>query len=269
MTVLRLAPHEVKAVNTAIASENKIHDDAVARRFGFAGGLVPGVEVYAYMTHMPVEIFGRDWLERGYGECRFTKPVYDGHSVSVTAISSGGTSLDIEVRSDGFVCASGKAYLPPAESPPSLISIARNSPPPNRPPADERSLAPGTAFGILPFLLTADYAAEYLREIQETHRLYAREQLCHPGIILRLCNWALAQNVVLGPWIHTGSQVQNFSAAQIGDELSVAAHVVQNYERKGHRLVDLDVIAVSNGQRPIARILHTAIYRPRQIEETR
>jgi len=269
MTASRLTPHEVKAVNTAIASENKIHDDAVARRFGFAGGLVPGVEVYAYMTHMPVEVFGRDWLERGYAECRFTKPVYDGHSVSVTATPSDDTCLDIEVRRDGFVCANGKTCLPPRGSPPSLVSIARNSPPTSRPPADERSLAPGTTFGVLPFPLTAAYAAEYLHDIQETHRLYEREQLCHPGIILRLCNWTLAQNVVLGPWIHTGSQVQNFSAARIGDELSVVAHVVQNYERKGHRLVDLDVIAVSNGKRPIARILHTAIYRPRQIEETR
>jgi len=269
MTILRLTPHEVKAVNTAVASENKIHDDAVARRFGFAGGLVPGVEVYAYMVHMPVEVFGRDWLERGYAECRFTKPVYDGHSVSVTATASDDASINIGVCSDGFVCASGKALLPSPVSPPSLVSIERKSPPASRPPADERSLAPGTLLGISPFLLTVDYAAEYLRDIQETNRLYEREQLCHPGIILRLCNWALAQNVVLGPWIHTGSQVQNFSTVRIGDELSVAAHVVQNYERKGHRFVDLDVIAVSNGKRPIARILHTAIYRPRQIEETR
>ena len=50
-TVMR----EVSAYNTAAASDNKIHDDCVARRFGFRGGLVPGVEkVYAYMAHMPV-----------------------------------------------------------------------------------------------------------------------------------------------------------------------------------------------------------------------
>ena len=42
--------YEVRAFNTATASENKIHDDAVARRFGFHGALVPGVEVYAYMA---------------------------------------------------------------------------------------------------------------------------------------------------------------------------------------------------------------------------
>src|SRR5215470_12721764 len=84
MTAAALSPYQVKAVNTATASENKIHDDAVARRFGFGGGLVPGVDVYAYMAHQPVARWGRAWLERGTAECRFQKPVYDGDIATVT-----------------------------------------------------------------------------------------------------------------------------------------------------------------------------------------
>src|SRR5690242_4845445 len=57
-----LAPYRVKAFNTAHDSENKIHDDATAKRFGFGGGLVPGVDVYGYMSHMPVMRWGRAWL---------------------------------------------------------------------------------------------------------------------------------------------------------------------------------------------------------------
>ena len=53
MTESALRPYRVEAFNTAKESDNKIHDDAVARRFGFTGGLVPGVDVYAYMTHLP------------------------------------------------------------------------------------------------------------------------------------------------------------------------------------------------------------------------
>ncbi len=86
----------------------------------------------------------------------------------------------------------------------------------------------------------------------------------HPGILLRLCNWALTQNVVLGPWIHAGSKVQNFVAARIGDELMVRAVITANYERKGHRMVDLDALIVANDQTLVARIAHTAIWRPRQ-----
>jgi len=60
-----LPPYTVVAHNTSSDSENKIHDDAVARRFGFGGGLVPGVDVYAYMAHLPVALWGRAWLARG------------------------------------------------------------------------------------------------------------------------------------------------------------------------------------------------------------
>ena len=35
------APYKVQAYNTARDSENKMHDDTVARRYGFTGGLVP------------------------------------------------------------------------------------------------------------------------------------------------------------------------------------------------------------------------------------
>ena len=74
----------------------------------------------------------------------------------------------------------------------------------------------------------------------------------------------LTQNVVLGPWIHAGSTVRNFAAARVGDELTVRAVVTANYERKGHRMVDLDALILANARTPVARIEHTAIWRPRQ-----
>lgn len=81
----RLETYRVAAYNTAKQSENKMHDDTVARRFGFSGGLVPGVDVFAYMMHVPVARWGRDFLERGLVEARFIKPVYDGETADVDA----------------------------------------------------------------------------------------------------------------------------------------------------------------------------------------
>jgi hypothetical protein len=260
------SPYRVRAFNTAAASENKIHDDTVARRFGFSGGLVPGVEVYAYMTHMAIERWGRAWLDGGDAECRFLSPVYDGKDVEVTAVAVDG-ALAIQVESEGAICANGTASLGgAARSAPQFDRAQIPLPPAARPPADERSLAEGTWLGIHPFRITDAYAAQYLRDVRETSPLYADENLAHPGIMLRLCNQALVQNVVLGPWIHVGSTLRNFSAAKIGDELSVLARVAANYERKGHVFVDLDV-RVEAEDRAIAHILHVAIYRPRQVVE--
>jgi hypothetical protein len=50
--------HVLRARNTATRSENKMHDDAVAASYGFAGGLVPGVDVYAYLCHLPAAEWG-------------------------------------------------------------------------------------------------------------------------------------------------------------------------------------------------------------------
>jgi acyl dehydratase len=258
-----IAPYRVRAFNTAAASENKIHDDTVARRFGFAGGLVPGVEVYAYMTHMALERWGRAWLDRGAVECRFLSPVYDGRIAEVTAAADGNT-LAIRVESEGAICANGTASLNGLERQ-LHVQFPKPLPPTARPPADEHSLAEGTLLGIQPFPIFAAYAAEYLHDVGETNPLYADENLAHPGIVLRLCNQALVQNVVLGPWIHVGSTVRNFSAAKVGDTLSVLARVAGNYERKGHRFVDLDIGVYAEDGRPVANIRHVAIYRPRQV----
>ena len=40
----------ITARNPATDSENRIHADDVARRYGFRGGLVPGVTVYGYIA---------------------------------------------------------------------------------------------------------------------------------------------------------------------------------------------------------------------------
>ena len=75
----------------------------------------------------------------------------------------------------------------------------------------------------------------------------------------------LAQNVVLGPWIHVGSLVENFASARLGDELTLRARISSNSEKKGHGFVEFDALVTANGIAPVARIHHTAIWRPRQI----
>lgn len=264
MSAAPLEPYRVSAFNTAHDSENKIHDDATARRFGFGGGLVPGVDVYGYLTHLPVMRWGRDWLERGTAECRFLKPVYDGDTVAVTATEQDGV-LDIAVESRGVVCATGRAALPDA-APVVAVDQFRDVPQrAERPPADEASLPVDDWLGLDPYPITPEMAARYLADSHESAAIYAEQHLVHPRDILRSCNFVLSRNVRLGPWIHTGSRVQHLKAVAIGGRLSVSARITGNYEHKGHRFVELDALVVANQSTPVARIAHTAIYRPRQV----
>jgi acyl dehydratase len=259
--------YDVLAVNTAKASENKIHDDATAQRFGFKGGFVGGVNVYAYMTHQALHRWGRTWLERGTGEARFHKPVYEGDITEVSAVEDT-AGLAIEVHSQGVLCATGRAALPADLPPaPSLSDYVPVEPRRHRAAADETSLAVGDWLGIAPLTITPAYHAQDLADIHETDPLYAREAIVHTGTVLRICNWALTHNVILPTWIHMGSTVRNLGIAHVGDSLNVRARVTRNYEQKGHKWVELDCLVVANETTPAIHAIHRAIYRPRQLAE--
>jgi acyl dehydratase len=263
-----LDPYRVSAHNTASASENKIHDDATARRFGFSGGLVGGVHVYAYMTHLPLAHWGRAWLERGTAECRFAKPVYEGEIAEITA-ETAGDALTLKVMSRGERCATGSAALPGSVAAPSLDDFHLATPPAHdaRPSADEQSLAVGRWLGMNPLVVTPEFHAQDLDDSRETDPLYASEGIVHPATIIRCCNWALSHNVVLPAWMHVGSKVQNFAIAHIGETLSARARVTQNYMHKGHKFVEVDALVLANERTPLAHVTHTAIYLPRQLAE--
>jgi acyl dehydratase len=262
-----LPPYAVIAVNTTKASENKIHDDATAQRFGFRGGFVGGVNVYAYMAHQPVRHWGRAWLECGTGEARFGKPVYEGEVAEVSAVPDV-EGLALAVTSQGVHCASGRAGPPGSAGPaPPLVDFPLVAPRTERVTADAVSLAVGDWLGMAPLQMTEARHRQDLADLRETDPVYACEGIVHPGTLLRCCNWALIHNVILPAWIHMGSSVRNLGLARVGDTLNVRARITRNYEHKGHQWVELDALVVADETRPLIRATHTAIYHPRQVSE--
>ena len=258
-----LETYRVSAYNTSKQSENKIHDDTVARKFGFSGGLVPGVDVLAYMIHMPVARWGRAFLERGVIEARFVKPVYDGESTDVTTSESDGV-LSIDVESRGEHCATGTASLPAAAPSFSLSNYNETAAVTDRRPVSSASFELGAWLGTAPRAWAGDAASEYLTDIRERDPIYAREGLGHPGVLQKVMNKLLVDNAILGPWIHVGSRMQLLSVGNVGDEITARAKVIGNYEKKGHLFVELDALVVANGKTPLAHCHHIAIYQPRE-----
>jgi acyl dehydratase len=258
--------YEVVAHNPATLSANKIHDDEVARRYGFAGGLVPGVDVYAYLTHIPAREWGLDWLAHGTIDARFGSPVYEGDPVTVSATAAGDGSLGLELRSSaGEVCATGSAALraAPGEAPAvdRWPAVEQRTDPP---PASPETLVAGTALGLAGHGFWADRAGDYLDEVREDLPLYREARVAHPGWLLRDANYVLSANVRLGPWIHVGSSVQHHALVRDGQRVSARAVVVREWERKGHRFVELDV-ALFAAEAVAAVVTHTAIHTPRRL----
>ena len=136
--------------------------------------------------------------------------------------------------------------------------------PADRPRASAELFGGRPAFGSLEFGFHAEHAPTYLQEVRETLPLYEDERIAHPGWLLRSANSVLVENVRLGPWIHVSSKVQHYGLVHDGDEVSTRARVVDDFERKGHKFVVLDVLIVANLIQPVMRIEHTTIYEPRR-----
>ena len=255
------------AFNTATASENKIHDDAVASRFGFTGGLVPGVDVFAYLAHEPMAAWGKDWLSGGQMRARFRNPVYDGDATTVTS-SANDDGLTLACSARGLACAEGSARRKGAAAPTTLLGVADMPALETRPKASMESLKVGATLGTLRETYMREEGLEHIAAVRDDAALYDDGRIANAAWLLRRANYVLADNVKLGPWIHVESTINMHSLLLDGEHLEVRAVVADNVETKGHLMVTLDVQMLSSG-RHVMSCQHLAIYEPRQVRETR
>ena len=263
-----LPPYKIIGNNYAEDHDNKIHSDEVAAQFGFKGGLVPGVGVYAYLTHPVVEMLGSEWLRQGAMTAKFLKPIYHGEEATVQGKVTSTAPLCIALElfdAEGILCAVGEASLP--NNLPALN--IENYPLQNLPVGDVRPVASnanlpvGKILGSLGWELNlAEIGSRFLTDIGATLPIFFGGQaVCHPAYYLAQANEILMANVKLGPWIHTGSRVQHYSLSSAGERLSMRGKVLESYERRGHEIVVLELGLFGEKGRPVAQIRHSAIVR--------
>jgi hypothetical protein len=269
MSIPDLLVRRVRARNDAEKSENAIHADDVARRYGFGGGLVPGVTVYAYMSVLPARYWGEDWVHRGTMSLRLIKPVYDGEEIEVRAVEHGGGSLLVEVVGpDGIVRASATADLPEDAPPPPDLARFPATPLPDpeaRPPAGEDVLA-AVPLGAFDRRWDAATAAAFMASIGEDADAWPFPQLAPDGWLIRGANDVLSRNVRLGPWIHVSSEITHHRGVPDGARVSTRGRVADLYRRKGHRFVELDVVILADADLAWS-VRHVAIYQLRATPE--
>jgi acyl dehydratase len=264
-----LPEYRVKALNTSRHGENLIHDDTVARQYGFPGAFVPGVTIYAYMTHPVVQALGPAWLARGTASVRFLKPVLEGEEVvvagSVTERDARGITATVTARTDSSgECAVATVTLPAGSPTPVNRAPYSEAPlPAERPVATRAHLETLDRLGTPVATYDEALATTYLEEKGDDLALYrGADGHVHPAFLLTEANRALSRNVRVSPWIHVGSAVRHLGAPRVGDTLSTRGRVRSLFEKKGREFVELDLLVVSGtNARPVAHILHTAIYR--------
>ncbi|MBO0730476.1 MAG: hypothetical protein J2P57_14545 [Acidimicrobiaceae bacterium] len=246
-----MVQHVVTARNPARASENRIHDDAVARRYGFRGGLVPGVTVYGYACAPILDALGPDWVASGSASMRFHSPCYEGEQVELS-VTEGAVAASVGDR----LCASGTVAV--GEVGPEL-AIPAAGPPASRPAASEEVFNVGRVLGSVPLDTAPDVVNDYLEAIGEPSPLYLERGWVHPGLLLNAANSVLVANVVLPAWVHVESAMQHRRPVRTGEAVEVRARVAESFERRGHHFVALDVAWVA-GDALVATARHVAIW---------
>ena len=238
---------KASALNTAPDSENQIHSDDLAKRYGFKGGLVPGVTVSAYLLHPVIESSGMDWLEKGYANCKITSPLYDGENFEVVSeIPREGQTNTFLKNEDGKIIANAESKI--------LENIPFKPKYRGDPLIQEEFKAPVASFAewkklkeegckAFKFHWGGDKPLIYLSDEKKLPLILQPSKSGHANLsfLLGCANWILAGNAFMNPWVHLQTKSQNYKAVSLETALIAEMSVIDFYEKKGHEFIEVEV----------------------------
>ncbi len=269
--------HRTTARNFSTNTENRIHSDDVAARFGFERALVPGAAVFGHMTRPLVATLGVDWLAGYRAEVRFLKPAYHGDELAVVCADSprprsaaggepargvpGGQSpLDeavVQCHGRGVLLAELRTQRTLSEVDERAF-LAGGAPVAERPAICWDNMEVDAPFPTWRWTPDAIANAEAAAQVEDDLACY-QDGVLHPHAILSLANQAFTRRYRLPAWIHVGSDIRMRQLLRVGDEIEVRTVPTAKWRRKGHEFVDLYMAFLVAGE-VATEIVHRSIF---------
>lgn len=254
----------VTAKNYSEDSENRIHSDEIAQKFGFRGALVPGVAVYGYMTHPLVEALGADWLARANTEVKLLKPTYDGEQMTISCSSQEGQIEVVSHDPEGQLTAVllSRTENIASDEPLPMHDLALLDGPvkhPERVLIAWEAVKEGEVFSPWEFHLSIEENARYTREVADALDIY-QQGYVHPHLLLSLANTALVNEYVMPTWIHASSNIIHHQALKTDETITIRSVTTDKWQKKGHEFIKLWVTFWRGGELT-TEIDHTAIFK--------
>ena len=235
------------AFNQDPGSPNEIHGDDLAKKYGFEGGLVPGVTISAYVTHPAVAHWGLAFLERGHAHVRVGSPLYDGEDFRVVIDEQAETSYRARLlRGADIVSAEATVGLTePLPEPPTRRGD----------PIAEKDYAPPQSSsevwqqrresGCMAYRYHwggAHKMSSYLMDPAGMPALHqGNDAFANMSFILALSNFSADGNARMNPWVHLETKSQNFAPIAPGTDIVAEMAVVDLFEKKGHEFFDAEI----------------------------
>lgn len=249
---------------------NPIHSTGFARRHGFRGPLVGGVTVWGWAVPAILEAAGEGWLDRGWSDFAFRHPAYPGDRMTIRVRPDAGAPAGVfavtMTNQEGVDCVVATVglgdapWLAELTSPGSLDA----APAPDPKPALALDGAPiGRDLVPMAIAFSADDARAYMRQSQPTSdpRFTGGSPRLHPGWITGRVEDLLRYNFAIPASMHARSRVQHLAPAYAGQAITVAARLVEAYERKAHHFGVFDCMVLGEAGQALAHIRHTTIFR--------
>lgn len=251
---------ELIAHNYSESSENRIHSDEIAKKFGFRGALVPGVAVYGYLTRAVVEAYGEAWLGQSVDHVRLLKPTYDGEAVVIESAEEDGqlkvTSYDPEGQLTAVLTCNTTNALPELED---IALLEGSYKHPERVEISWDTVEPLQAFTPWQVTLTPEENKRYTDEALDNLPMY-QQGVVHPHWLQSLANTALMNEYIMPTWIHAGSETRHRHLLREGDEITIRSVPMEKWRNKGHEFIRLWVTYWRDGV-ITTDIMHTAIFK--------
>ena len=255
--------YQVVARNFSESSENQIHSDEIAKKFGFKGALVPGVAVYGHLTYPLVERFGESWLQNSVGNLRLLKPAYhnDLLDLNLTATNEpdGAESWLVTCNNaDGELLATlnSQEQIPAEHNYSELFDRAFKKP--ERVVISWDTVEPNQPFVPWEFELSQAENSRYTTEVDDKLAVY--QQKVHPHLICSLANTALMNEYIMPTWIHVGTETTHHKALNVGDNITIRSVPIEKWQKKGHEFIRL-YVSFWRQEELTTQMLHTAIFK--------
>ena len=247
---------------------NPIHSTAVATEYGFKAALVGGVTVYGWCTPPIIESLGERWLDDGWADVSFRRPVYPGDVMTVTISPTSADGAGLLMTNDrGERCLVGEVGVGTGPWSSAFMRSAWTvaEPRPVAVPYLTLDDAPvGQDLRPMPVPFSREQAIAYATDLQrDTHGRWGGERpRLHPGWLAARMTPMIHHSYDYAPAIHTHSRVQHLAPGYAGQTVTVTGHFVRAYEEKGHHYAVVDGSILVEDGTEIARIRHTTIFRP-------
>ncbi|MCZ6871605.1 MAG: MaoC/PaaZ C-terminal domain-containing protein [Gammaproteobacteria bacterium] len=241
---------------------NPIHSTGGAKAYGYEGALVGGASVYGWAVRTIVEALGEVWLDEGWAEVQFRRPVYPGDELDISVADDG----VFNIAKGDQVCIRGEVGLGEANWLVDLAMPTRLKPDPRADelPALTMENAPvdrDLKARAVPTPVDEIVAFAREKEGETLEYFLSQRPRLHPGWIASQLTHLLHHSYDYGPAIHAASHMQHLRPAYAGQTLTVAGHCVEVYERKGHHYIVNDGAILGEEGEILVRIRHTAIFR--------